>query len=144
MIRVELFKQSVMSFFQILIKICLTYFRLSNLVLRGRGGHIVALSPTMPDNSSSEPYTVEFAGYSTCGIQFKSSYILFLLLSQQKFKRDDFDNFQPMMWSVRRSRKLESSSTKFSRWTRSRKRSSQSWELSKNGLTVQYFFSIHF
>ena len=105
----------------------------------------MALSPTMPDNSSSEPYTVEFAGYSTCGIQFKSIYIHFLLLSQQKFKRGDFDNFQPMMWSVRRSRKLESSSTKFSRWTRSRKRSSQSWELSKNGLTVQYlFFSIHF
>ena len=44
------------------------------------------------------------------------------------------------MWSVRRSRKLESSSTKFSRWTRSKKRSSQSWEPSKNGLTVQYFF----
>jgi len=48
------------------IALAIGFNRLTNLVLRGKGGQIVALSPTMPDNSSNEPYTVELAGYSTC------------------------------------------------------------------------------
>ena len=45
------------------------FYRLTNIVLRGKGG-VVALSTTMQDNSSSDAYAVEVAGYSTCGMYF--------------------------------------------------------------------------